>query len=119
MQKTPPKEKVLKNRKTKKRKKSRGKPASKGKNIRISDAVFGTLDSSRLKGESWDNLLRKILGLPNRRGEHPALVEGWLELNTGRLYLSRSEARGQAVVEAAKQGKKQISQPIFMREVPQ
>lgn len=94
---------------------NRRKKASKGKLIRISDDVFNLLQKKR-QGKSWDSLMRRMLGLPDRAGITQPLVVGWLDQDTGQLYLDEAEARGAAVVAAAKRGTKKIKQPIKMRE---
>src|SRR3990167_4237511 len=73
--------------KTKERKlRSRRKLFSKGKAIRVSDLVYKTLDDSR-RELSWDQHLRKLLGLPDRSGTEQPLVEGMLEVLTGKFFL--------------------------------
>ena len=108
------KEKVLPNRKRKR------KRASKGRTLRVSDAVWNYLEKRRTNGArnlSWDRFLRRVLGLPDRSGSEQPLVEGWLEVATGRFYLRKDEANGAAVVAAAKAGRKVPIKPIRLREV--
>lgn len=106
-------ERILKNRKRRK--------ASKGQLIRVSDAVAHTLSKTYARDNnrnlSWDVVLRRLLGLPDRKGMPQGLVEGYLEVNTGKFYFDAAEARGAAVVAAAKAKTKRLKQPIFMREV--
>lgn len=104
---SPNKERVLKNRR---------KKASKGKTLRVSDAVFAHLNKRR-NGRSWDKMLRSAFGLRDRRGNAQPLIEGWIEVNTGTFYLKKNEAYGAAVMEAARAGLKVIKQPIKLREV--
>lgn len=100
----------------------RRKKASKGRVIRLSDDVLAYFENKRGDGKtknarSWDEFFRRVFGLPKRSGEEQILVEGWLEINTGLLFLTEAEARGRAVMEAVKQGKKTVAKPIRMREV--
>lgn len=99
--------------------KNRRRRASKGHLIRISDHVWNTLQKKRTNNtyESWDSLLRRMLGLPNRKGELQPLIEGWLEVISGQFYLKENEARGAAVWESAKRKTKQVPKPIKLREV--
>lgn len=100
-------ERVLRNRRRK---------ASKGKLIRVSDEIYALLNRNRSRA-SWDCLLRRIFGLPNRKGEPQPLLIGWLEVNTGQFYLEEAEARGASVMVSAKAKTKKFRQPIKMREV--
>lgn len=101
------------------------KKASKGREIRISDLVYSTLDPLR-KNHSWDSLLRKLLGLPDRAGNEQILVEGMLEVMTGKFLLKTKEiswhkleedAYEIAFLAAAKKGAKRVSKPLKMREL--
>lgn len=98
----------------------RRKKASKGRVIRISDDVYKILNERRLKGLrlSWDEYIRRMIGLPTRKGEPQILLEGFLEKNTGKFFLDEAEARGQSVLEAARKKTKKFLAPIKMREVP-
>lgn len=98
---------------------NRRRRASKGKPIRVSDLVYNTLQKKRANNskESWDCLFRRMLGLPDRRGNEQPLVEGWLEITTGQMYIHQADARGAAVMEAAKAKTKKVNKPIRMREV--
>lgn len=99
---------------------NRRKRASKGRLIRVSDEVFNLLHKKRArfsKRMSWDCLLRRMFGLPTRKGDPQPLVEGWLEVNTGQFYLDEAEARGASVVAAARAKTKKCKQPLRMKEV--
>lgn len=106
--------------------KSRKKKASKGKSIRVSDLVYETLNKSR-HGRSWDNILRKMLGLPDRAGNDQILIEGMLEVMTGKFFLKtpgqswekiEEDAYEISILTAAKFNSKRISKPLKMRELP-
>lgn len=98
---------------------------NRGKSIRVSDLVFTTLNQIR-HGRSWDSLMRKQLGLPDRAGNDQILVEGMLETMTGKFFLKHDmtwEALEEiayeiAIVTAAKLKLKRVSKPLKMRELP-
>lgn len=106
--------------------KSRRKRASKGKAIRVSDMVCTALDKAR-KGKSWDSLLRKMLGLPDKFGNEQILIEGILEVMTGKFILKspntswdklEEDAYEIAILTAAKLKSKRVGRPLKMRELP-
>lgn len=105
---------------------SRKKKASKGRAIRVSDAVYDTLDGQRKK-RSWDWLLRRMLGLDDRAGNPQPLIEGMVEVLTGRFFLLTPEKTWEdvetdayelAIITAAKQKLKRVPRPLKMRELP-
>lgn len=95
--------------------------------IRVSDLVLATLDRRRLNNQklSYDAYMRQVLGLPTRRveadwlaaGRPQLLLEGWIEVNTQRFYLSQAEANGAMVVAAARRRTKKTDKPVRVREV--
>ena len=98
--------------------KNRRKKPSVGRVIRVSDEVWKHIAERRAgRRMSWDRFFRNFLGLPDRNGNNVPLIEGWLEVNTGKLYLKQAEAKGAAVMEAAKQRTKAVRKPIRMREI--
>lgn len=105
---------------------SRKKRASKGHAIRVSDEVYDTLDTQR-KRRSWDWLFRRMLGLPDRAGNPQPLIEGMVEVLTGRFFLREpgrswedleTDAYELAIITAAKQKLKRVPRPLKMRELP-
>lgn len=103
---------------------NRKKRASKGRAIRVSDLVWDTLNRNRVS--SWDVLMRKILGLPKRDGTPQPLVEGILEVTTGKFFLKtpdkswgdlETDAYEVAILEAAKLKTKRVHKPIRVREI--
>ena len=105
---------------------SRRRKSTKGKEIRISNLVYSTLNKYR-KGHSWDALFRKLLGLPDRAGNEQPLVEGMLETMTGKFFLKlpdikwdklEEDAYEIAILTAARRGAKRVSRPLKMRELP-
>ena len=108
---------------------NRYRKASKGVALRVSDHVFAELNKmqSGIKKKSWDSILRKLLGLPDRQGNKQVLIEGILETITGQFLLRESrrawstletDAYEIAFLAAAKRKLKQVPKPIKMRELP-
>lgn len=105
---------------------NRKKKASLGRVIRVSDLVYDTLNERR-KNRSWDWLMRKILGLPDRAGNEQVLIEGVLEVLTGKFFLREpsiawgkveQDAYEVGFIAAAKQNRKYVPKPIKMKELP-
>lgn len=98
---------------------SRRKRASKGRVIRISNDVFAYLNKRRLNNSklSWDEYFRLTNGLPDRQGVIQPLLEGWLEVSTGKFYFDEADANGAAVMVAARAKTKKGHKPIKLREV--
>lgn len=99
---------------------------SKGREIRISDLVYSTLDKGR-RGQSWDAYLRKLIGLPDRSGNPQPLAEGIVETITGRFYLKQvgmtwlkltEDAYEVAITEAAKRRLYPVPKPLRVKEMP-
>ena len=95
----------------------------------MSDHVFTELNKMQpvIKKKSWDSILRKLLGLPDRQGNKQILIEGVLETITGQFLLKESrrawntletDAYEIAFFAAAKRKLKQVPKPIKMRELP-
>ena len=109
-------EKVLRGRKRKK--------ASKGEAVRLSDAVIAYLNrQNNNRGLSYDALMRKLFGLPDRKGASQRLIEGYLIPASGAFHLrtkdyTEADANGDAIIAAAKKKSKKVHAPILMREVP-
>lgn len=105
----------------------RRRKASKGHVIRVSDDVYSHLNKQRY-GKSWDSFFRRMLGLPDREGNEPRLIEGVLETMTGRFFLRPTKevawdnllenAYEVAILEAARLKVKQVNRPAKMREIP-
>lgn len=105
---------------------NRKKKASLGRVIRVSDPVYETLNVQR-RGRSWDWLMRRLLGLPDRAGNEQRLVEGVLEVLTGKFFLKEpsiawgsveQDAYEVGFVAAAKQNRKYVPKPIKLKELP-
>lgn len=109
----------------------RRRRANKGRLIRVSTAVYETLDRKRRNGfnlhalKSWDCYLRCMLGLPDRAGVPQPLVEGVLEATTGMFILRVGETSWQELEDTARKIGEQISvrkqvrpaAPVRMREI--
>lgn len=105
--------------KTRKLPSRKRKKASKGRVIRVSDAVYNHLNKQRLNRtkQSWDCYLRKLLGLPDREGNETPLLEGWIDKHTGKFFLDEAEARGASVLAMTKKKSKKFLAPIHVKEV--
>lgn len=93
---------------------NRQKRASKGKIIRVSDAVFRSLNQTRNR-RSWDDYLRWLLGLPNRNGIIVPLIEGALDTATG-VFVLKTGAEWTEVLDLAARITSG-SRPVRMREL--
>jgi len=89
----------------------------KGKVVRISPEVHAFLFGKLKKNESWDALLRRILGFPTRKGMPQPLIEVFLLRTTMKAYPSMARARGAAVAEAVQKGRNKAERPVRVREV--
>lgn len=104
---------------------NRKKKASLGRVIRVSDLVYETLDAQR-KRRSWDYHLRRLLGLPDRAGNEQVLIEGVLEILSGKFFLKEpsiawgdveQDAYETGFVAAAKLKRRYVPKPIKLREL--
>jgi hypothetical protein len=105
--------------------KSRKRRFSKGRRIAISDFTFAEL-SKQLHGRSWDAFMRRMFGLPDRKGREQQLVEGMLEVTTGTFILRLADTTWEEVeltankfaeVAARKKQLRTYAPAIRMREV--
>lgn len=91
---------------------------SKGRVIRVSDAVYAALVRKKQPSRmSWDSLLRKMLGMPDRRGREQKLYEGYFVPGLGKVFEELPKARGEAVKYAVLRGSKKPPKPIPVREI--
>ena len=90
-----------------------------GKPIRISDDVTNFLNRKRRKNESYDSLLRRVFGLPDKSGNAQELKVYWVIDNSGdpQAYVEESIARGDAVRLAIRAGKKKTERVFEVREI--
>lgn len=104
--------------------KNRRRRAPKGRLIRVSNIVYETLDGQR-RSKSWDALMRRMLGLPDRAGNPQPLAEGMLELHSGVFLLKLPDATWREVSEVANKMAERIAAkkkvrlevPVRMREI--
>ena len=88
----------------------------KGRPVRLSNEVLSVLDRKLRKAESYDSLLRRIIGLPSRNDEPQHLEVFWVLPSTLLARKSLAEARGEAVLAAVRKGKKKTEKPIKVVE---
>jgi len=71
--------------------------------------------------------MRKVLGIPDRAGNEQRLVEGVLEVLTGKFFLKEptiawgkveQQAYETGFIAAAKQRRKYVPKPIKLKEFP-
>lgn len=103
---------------------SKRKKRPEGRAVRLSKLALDYVETRRQGYRSFDAWFRKQFGLPDWRGNPQPLVEGMLEVTSGRFILKTSdwasveaEANGAAVVEAAKLKTKRVRKPLRMREI--
>lgn len=87
-----------------------------GKPVRLSNAVLNLLNRHLRETESYDSLLRRILGLSDRRGTPQPREVFWVLPTALKVRRSAAEARGDAVLEAAKNGKRKAEAPLKVIE---
>lgn len=87
--------------------------------IRVSDDVWRMLRAEREEpSESIDSVLRRLFGMPDRRGCPQPLLEVWLEQYSGQTFADEADAKGAAAIQAARRKRRNISQhPIKLREI--
>lgn len=93
------------------------KKASKGgKAIKLSHEVIDRLKRKQRKRESFDSVLRRILGMPSRSGERQELKILYALTEPGLVFERLEEARGESMVQAAMKKKRKAEKPIKLRE---
>lgn len=104
--------------------KTRKRRVSSGRAVRISNAVINYLEKRRQGLRSYDALLRRMFGLEDWRGNPQPLVEGCLEVTTGKFFLKttnwddvEAQANGAAVIAAVARKTKKVNKPIRLREI--
>jgi len=88
----------------------------KGHPVRLSNAVLSVLNTKMRKGESYDNLLRRMLGIPSIKNEPQPRITLWLLPQALIAAKTLAEARGEAILCAVQQGKKKAEKPIKVIE---
>lgn len=105
--------------KVRKKRKRRGRKKS-GKVVRLSPDVLSEVDKRKGRA-SYDAFFRALLCLPPRyKGKKDQSLQErrkfWGLKRSGRLFFSKSEARGAAVIEAVRRQKKTPERPILLWE---
>jgi len=88
----------------------------KGKPVRLSNEVLNELRSRLRRGESFDSLMRRFFGLPDRLGNPQPIRTYWLLPSALVAAPSLAEARGEAILRAVQQGKRKTERPIKVIE---
>lgn len=90
--------------------------------VRLSREVYGYVHRKARRGEAADATLRRLFGLPDRKGEPQVLRTYYVVPNEGRPLISdrEADARGQAILMAARKrlGAKKAERVIEVKEVP-
>lgn len=92
----------------------------KSKVIRVSEEVYKTLQArgKKMRKKTMNEVLRKVLGLPSEHyPERRKAKDFWLLPSALRIFRKQGEARGEAIVEAIKKGRKRAESPVRVREV--
>ena len=75
--------------------------------VRLSNEVADRLKEFRRGRESYDHIIRVMLGLPTTKHNNIKIKEFWaLRRPTMRLYKDKGEAKGAAITRAVKDGLK-------------
>jgi len=96
------------------------KKKPRGKVIKLSLELSAYLKSRMSRGEGYDAVIRRLLGLPTRKGEPQGLAEFYVVPNDGKpiIRLTLAEARGDAILQATKKKLKKAERVLTVREVP-
>lgn len=94
---------------------SRKKPKSKV--VRVSETVLDEANRLKKGKETLDSILRRVLGLPTRKGIPQHLLELWLVPSSGFVHTDKAKAKGEAVKQAVKKGRLHPEKLIRLREV--
>lgn len=88
--------------------------------VRLSAVVLRHLKEKAQKRESADLTLRRLLGLPDKKGKAQTLELYYVIPNGGDPKISRdlAEARGEAILLAAGKGLKRAERIITVQELP-
>jgi len=88
-----------------------------GKAIKLSHELISTLKKKQRKNESYDSVIRRILGMVTREGKEQELKIYYILTQPEGAAFDRLEtARGEAMIRAAMRGKRKAEKPIKMRE---
>lgn len=92
---------------------------NKGRVIRLSKATENYLTQRRHGDESPNETLKRILGLPNRRGEEQKLKRYYVipNGNSPLVRMTLAEARGEAILIATRKKLKKAEAVIVVQEI--
>lgn len=91
-----------------------------GKAVRISQDVKTYLEKRQRGEESYDAILRRLFGIPTRKGEAQPLKIYYVVPNEASPIIRRTlaEARGESIIVATKKGIKKAESVITVQELP-
>lgn len=88
-----------------------------GRVLKVSQESYTYLRKKKKKGEGFDATIRRIFGLKDKKGNPQPLKKYWLlERPEPTIFATQSEARGEAMIRAAMDGKRKAEKPKRMRE---
>lgn len=85
--------------------------------VRLSKEVLKETNRLRVGKETTDSIIRRLLGLPTRKGIPQHLLELWLVPSSGFVHTDKAKAKGEAIKQAVKLGKGKPESIIRLREV--
>lgn len=88
----------------------------KGKPVRLSNEVLNVLRVKLRRGESFDSMMRRLLGLPDRHGKPQEVRTYWILPQAMRVARTLAEARGESILWAVQNGKKKTEKPVRVTE---
>jgi len=90
-----------------------------GKVVKLSQAVAAFLRRRGAKDESYDAILRRQFGIPDRKGTAQPLAIYYVVPGSPPLISDDlADARGKAIVQATRKGLKKAVAVLTVREVP-
>ena len=93
----------------------------KGRVVRLSKEVETYLSRKRKGSESFDSILRRVFGLPDRKGNEQPLKTYYVIDNGGKspiIKRDKAEAKGEAIILAVRKDSKKTERVLTVREVP-
>lgn len=88
--------------------------------IRLSPEVDKMIKSLGKRGEPYDNILRRLLGLPTNKYQEAAAKDFWVVVEqeaNSRIFDNEAEANGRATLLAVRDGKKKPFPVVKLRSV--
>lgn len=101
-----------------KRESKKDKSEKPGKVIRVDPLIWKHLNQHRKQHETVSSALRRLMGLPPRKGEFSPIQTFYILPESRVVALTIEEARGLAVIHAVRKGKKKTTEkPIEVRQI--